>query len=108
MSSLAKNKSGVVFYSTSDSKIEAFDTNSKRLIWRFDARKGSLSKPVLVKNWIMVSSGEHSLLVLDSKTGQLLQVFNPGKGSNSAPTIHGNRVFWVSNGQTLYGMSLVN
>ncbi len=108
ISSMAMSKNGVVYYSTSDSKIEAFDTKSKRLIWRFDARKGALSKPIITKTWIMVSSGEHSLLVLDARTGQLLQVFNPGKGSNSAPTIHGNKAFWISNGQTLYGMSLVN
>ncbi len=108
VSSFAKNEKGVVFYSTSNSKIEAFDTRSKRLIWRFDARKGALSKPVLVRNWLMVSSSENSLLVLDSNTGNLLQVFNPGKGSNAAPTVIGNRAFWVSNGQTLYGMALVN
>jgi hypothetical protein len=45
--------------------------------------------------------------VLEQSTGRLLQVFNPGKGSFSRPSVQGTRAYWVSNGQTLYAMSVV-
>ena len=96
----------MVYYTTADSKIEALQTDSGRPLWRFDAGKGALSQPVLAGDWLLVSSSEHSLLVIDRNDGHLLQVFNPGKGSGAAPAVGGKRVFWVSNGQTLYCMSL--
>ena len=33
-------------------------------------------------------------------------LFNPGKGSHSAPAVHRNRLFWVSNGEILYSMGI--
>jgi len=97
----------LIYYSTADSKIEALRIDTVKPVWRFDAKKGALSKPVLAGDWLLVSSSEHSLLVLDRRDGKLLQIFNPGKGSGAAPTISGNRVYWISNGQTLYCMGIV-
>lgn len=105
ISSMAK-RGRTVFYTTADSKVEALRVDSGRPVWRFDALEGALSRPVLAGNWLLVSSSEHSLLVIDSSDGHLLQVFNPGKGSGAAPAVAGKRVYWVSNGQTLYCMAL--
>ncbi len=105
ISSMVK-RGQTVFYTTADSKVEALRVDSGQPVWRFDATKGALSEPVLAGNWLLVSSSEHSLLVIDSSDGHLLQVFNPGKGSGAAPAVAGKRVYWVSNGQTLYCMSL--
>ncbi len=97
---------GLLFYSSSLSNVEALRVKDAELQWRFKAGKGSLSHPVLAGDWLLVSSGEHSLLVLDQATGKLLQIFNPGKGSGSPPAVVGQKVFWLSNGQILYGMRL--
>jgi outer membrane protein assembly factor BamB len=100
-------KDDLVYYSTADSRIEALHLSSSKLAWRFNAQKGALSRPVLAGDWLLISSSEHSLLVLDRTDGRLLQVFNPGKGSGSAPIVKAGKVYWVSNGQTLYCMALV-
>jgi outer membrane protein assembly factor BamB len=97
---------GMVYYTTADSKVEALRLKGLQPVWRFKVGKGALSQPVVAGNYLLVSSGEHSLLVIDRTDGKLLQVFNPGKGSGSAPTVAGDRVYWISNGQTLYCMAL--
>ena len=86
--------------------MEALRVRDAELQWRFKAGKGTLSEPVIAKKWLLVSSGEHSLLVLDQASGKLMQVFNPGKGSGSIPAVSGNMVYWISNGQVLYAMRL--
>jgi len=100
-------RDGVIFYSTGDSKVEALRIADSKPVWRFDAKNGSLTAPVAVGPWLLVTSSEQSLMVLEQSTGRLLQVFNPGKGSFSRPTVQGGRAYWVSNGQTLYAMSVV-
>jgi outer membrane protein assembly factor BamB len=100
-----------VYYSTADSKVEALRLDrvgaaDSALAWRFDAQQGALSRPVLAGPWLLVSSSEHSLLVLDRSDGHLLQVFNPGKGSVAPPAVGGGRIYWISNGQVLYCMDL--
>ncbi|HOX44682.1 MAG TPA: PQQ-binding-like beta-propeller repeat protein [Myxococcota bacterium] len=100
-------RNGVLFYSTGDSKVEALNVRDNKVLWRFDAKSGSLTAPIAVGPWLLVTSSEQSLMVLDQSSGQLLQVFNPGKGSFSRPSVQGTRAYWVSNGQTLYAMSVV-
>mgnify|MGYP006277948489 CR=1 FL=1 len=100
-----------VYFSTANSKVEALRLDrigsaGSALAWRFDAQQGALSRPVLAGPWLLVSSSEHSLLVLDRADGHLLQVFNPGKGSAGPPAIGSGRIYWVSNGQVLYCMDL--
>ncbi len=100
-----------VYYSTADSKVEALrldriGATDSVLAWRFDAKQGALSRPVQAGPWLLVSSSEHSLLVLDRSDGNLLQVFNPGKGSAAPPAVGSGRIYWVSNGQILYCMDL--
>jgi outer membrane protein assembly factor BamB len=101
-------KQNMLWLSTSQSKVLAIRLNDGKILWSFDTRKGNLSRPVLSGKYLLVSSSEHSLLVLDSTTGQLEQTINPGKGSNAPPVVSGKRVFWVSNGQIIYGMDIID
>jgi outer membrane protein assembly factor BamB len=102
------NQQNVLWISTAQSKILALRVDDGKIFWSFDARKGSLSRPVLSGRYLLISSSEHSLLVLDSMTGQLEQTINPGKGSNAPPSVSGKKVYWVSNGQVLYGMDIAD
>jgi outer membrane protein assembly factor BamB len=100
-------RDGVLYYSTGDSRVEALRAKESRPLWRFDAGKGNLTAPVVAGPWLLFTSSEQSLIVLERSSGRLLQVFNPGKGSFSRPTVAGNRVYWISDGQILYSMSVV-
>jgi outer membrane protein assembly factor BamB len=99
-------RSGVVYFTTANSKVCSLRVKDGSPVWRFNAKKGNLSRPVLAGDWLLVSSSEQSLLVLDGRDGHLLQIFNPGKGSSSPPLVAGPRVFWISNGQILYALGL--
>jgi outer membrane protein assembly factor BamB len=92
----------LLYYSTARADVEALRLDSKQLAWRFKAKEGALGAPLVIGHWLLVSSSVHSLLVLDRWHGKLLQIFNPGKGASSLARVHGNRVYWMSNGQTLY------
>ncbi|MBN2498788.1 MAG: PQQ-binding-like beta-propeller repeat protein [Deltaproteobacteria bacterium] len=98
---------GGMAYYCYGSKVEALHLGSAKPQWRFESGEQGLSRPVIARDWLLVSSVEQSLLVLDRTTGKLLQIFNPGKGASGAPAYLRDRVYWVSNGQVLYAMGLV-
>ena len=98
---------GLLYFTTANSKVVALDAKEGKPVWTFSARKGGLSRPVVADNWLLVSSEEYSLMALDRRSGALVQLFNPGKGASAAPVVAGSRIFWVSNGETLYSMELV-
>lgn len=101
------HRDGLLYFTTADAKVVALDAQRGKPAWTFSARKGGLSRPVVADQWLLVSSEEYSLMALDRRNGTLVQLFNPGKGASAAPTVSGSRVFWVSNGETLYSMELV-
>jgi outer membrane protein assembly factor BamB len=105
-SSLA-HQDGFLYFTTANSTVVALDAEKGKPVWTFSARKGGLSRPVVVGRWLLISSEEYSLMALDRHSGTLVQLFNPGKGASAAPAVAGSRIFWVSNGETLYSMELV-
>lgn len=100
-------RDGLLYFTTASSKVVALDAKEGKPVWTFSARKGGLSRPVVADSWLLVSSEEYSLMALDRHSGALVQLFNPGKGASAAPAVSGSRIFWVSNGETLYSMELV-
>jgi outer membrane protein assembly factor BamB len=101
-----ESSDGILYFSTANSKVYAIRAKDGKPIWSFSAKKGQLSRPVICGRWLFVSSEEYSLLALDKSSGELVQIFNPGKGANAAPLVHANRIFWTSNGETLYSMAV--
>ncbi len=99
-----KNK--IIYFSTAKSKIFALNAKDGKPIWSFAARKGKMSRPVLTKDWLLISSSEYSLLTLSRSNGKLIQIFNPGKGAHSIPCVKNNRAYWISNGEVLYAMEI--
>jgi outer membrane protein assembly factor BamB len=99
----------MLYISDGGSRVLAIDLASGKPVirWVFKSEKGDLSRPVVAGRWLLVSSSVYSLIVLERASGKVVQVFNPGKGATSAPTVAGNRLFWVSNGETLYCMDIV-
>ena len=97
---------GMLYFTTANSKLVALRAADGKPVWIFSSKKGQLSRPVASGRWLLVSSEEYSLLALDRRDGKLVQIFNPGKGASAAPVVAGSRVYWASNGEILYAMSL--
>lgn len=106
-SDLALSDETTAYFTTADAHVVALDLQTGKPSWIFDAKKGTLSRPVLAGNWLLVASSEYSLFALDRASGKLVQIFNPGKGSYAAPVVHGDRAYWVSNGEILYAMGMI-
>ncbi len=101
-----ESSDGVLYFSSANSKVYAIRAKDGKPIWSFSVKKGQLSRPVICGRWVFVSSEEYSLLALDKSSGELVQIFNPGKGATAAPLVHANRIYWTSNGETLYSMAV--
>ena len=46
------------------------------------------------------------LYVVDKRSGQLVQSWNPGDGITSRPTLVGSTMYLLSNGGVLYAMNI--
>ena len=85
-------------------------TMQGRIEWRQGlAGAGDLTPPQEVGPYLVFTGGRAGLFVLDRSNGQLLQVFDPGRGMCAAPLIDTERreIFVLANSGTLYALSLI-
>ncbi len=98
---------GMLYFATADAEVIAVSTEDGKEVWRKKVEDGGLlSKPVVSGQWLLISSEELSLVAIDRASGDIIQVFNPGKGSSAAPGVFRDRAWWISNGETLYAMTV--
>ncbi len=77
------------------------------VLWRQGlSRAGDPSRPVIDGNYLILSTATTGLYVVDKRTGQLYESWNPGDGITAAPTVIGDRLYVISNGGVLYAMNL--
>jgi outer membrane protein assembly factor BamB len=79
-----------------------------RIVWRQGlAAAGDLTQPLAVGPYLLVSGSRAGLFVIDRQTGNLLEIFNPGRGVCAPATIDPstNRLYVLSNGGELYALS---
>lgn len=70
--------------------------------WRFNAKRGIISSPLVVDDVVYVTSLDSTLYALDAKSGWGIWKFRMNKGSASTPTKHENRLFFGSADNNLY------
>jgi outer membrane protein assembly factor BamB len=81
-----------------------------RIEWRQGlAQAGDLTPPQEVGPYLVFSGGRAGLFVLERSNGQVLQVFDPGRGMCAAPLIDAERreIYVLANSGTLYALSLI-
>jgi outer membrane protein assembly factor BamB len=79
------------------------------VLWRQGLpQAGDLTVPVEVGPYLVFSGSREGLFIVDRRSGQLLQLFDPGRGMCAAPTVdQENRVLYVlANSGTLYALDL--
>jgi outer membrane protein assembly factor BamB len=85
-------------------------TMQGRVEWRQGlAQAGDLTPPQEVGPYLVFTGSRAGLFVVDRSNGQLLQVFDPGRGMCAAPLIDAERreIFVLANSGTLYALSLI-
>jgi outer membrane protein assembly factor BamB len=85
-------------------------TMQGRIEWRQGmAQAGDLTPPQEVGPYLVFSGGRAGLFVLERSNGQLLQIFDPGRGMCAAPLIDAERreIYVLANSGTLYALSLI-
>ncbi len=84
-------------------------TPDGHVLWRQGlADAGDVTAPVAVGPYLLFSGTRAGLFVVDRETGKLLQVFNPGRGMCSEPTLdaEGRNVYILANSGSLYALQL--
>jgi outer membrane protein assembly factor BamB len=85
-------------------------TMQGRIEWRQGlAQAGDLTPPQEVGPYLIFTGGRSGLFVVDRSNGQLLQVFDPGRGMCAVPLIDAERreIYVLANSGTLYALSLI-
>ena len=85
-------------------------TMQGRIEWRQGlAQAGDLTSPQEVGPYLIFTGGRSGLFVVDRSNGQLLQVFDPGRGMCAVPLIDAERreIYVLANSGTLYALSLI-
>jgi outer membrane protein assembly factor BamB len=85
-------------------------TMQGRIEWRQGlAQAGDLTPPQEVGPYLVFTGGRAGLFVVDRSNGQLLQVFDPGRGMCAAPLIDAERreIYVLANTGTFYALSLI-
>ena len=84
-------------------------SNSGRILWRQGlAEAGDLTAPLELGHFLVFSGSRGGLFVVDSRDGELLEVFNPGDGICASATLDAthSRLYVLSNGGTLYALDI--
>jgi outer membrane protein assembly factor BamB len=80
--------------------------NKGRKLWRQSfAQKGELSQPTVWGPYLLLSAAVDGLYILDQRSGELLQFFDPGQGATARPMAQGDRVYVLSNGGAFFALS---
>lgn len=70
---------------------------------------GDLTIPVEVGPYLVFSGSREGLFIVDHRSGQLLQIFDPGRGMCAAPTVdkEGRALYVLANSGVLYALDLI-
>ena len=85
-------------------------TMQGQIEWRQGlAQAGDLTPPQEVGPYLVFTGSRSGLFVLDRLKGEVLQIFDPGRGMCAAPLIDAERreIYVLANSGTLYALSLV-
>jgi outer membrane protein assembly factor BamB len=81
-----------------------------RMLWRQGlAEAGELTTPIFAGPYLVFSGARAGLFVVDRASGQLLQLFNPGRGvcGSAALDAEARNLYVLVNSGTVYGLRIV-
>jgi outer membrane protein assembly factor BamB len=95
-----KEKSGIVYFGSSDGFVYAVDAENGNLKWKFKTEGPVHSSPALYQGKLFIGSWDNNLYALDAQSGQELWRFKTGE----KPMMHGIQASpCVDNGSVYFG-----
>ncbi len=98
----------MLYYSSSTGKTMALDKGSGKILWSKDNPRGIGTAPVILKGVVVVGEMSGALRFLDSRTGDPLGNFDPGRGVTSRAGIDATKgeLYFMSHDANLYALRL--
>ncbi len=98
----------VIYYSSSTGKTMALDKGSGKILWSKDNPRGIATAPVLMKGVVIVGEMLGALRFLDSRTGEELNSFEPGRGVTSRATLDPKKgeIYFMSHDANLFALRM--
>lgn len=97
---------GVVFFGSYDHHLYALTTASGKLIWKYAADLGIVSKPAMLTDQICFGSEDHRLHILSLRTGSVAWTYFTDGPIRSSPSVAPGHVFIGSDDGFLHAVSL--
>ncbi len=95
-----------LYFAAAEIGIHAMDHDGN-VIWKQGTRGGGeASNPILHGDYLIFNLSEDGIFVADSRTGEVVQYFDPGSGVSSPPTMGRQNMYVMSNGAVLYSLGV--
>jgi len=95
-----------LYVAAADEGLHCLDRGG-HILWRQGMyRAGDPSPPVIHGEYLILTTSEKGLFVVDKRSGELYESWNPGVGVAADPTVAGDKLYVLSNGGILYAMLL--
>lgn len=86
-----------IYVSSSTQGLVSLDRKGRLLWQQSPSKQGEISAPQPWGRYVLFNAVSSGLLIVDGKTGELVQAFNPGQGASARPTTSSNDVYLLSN-----------
>ncbi len=86
--------------------IKAYQKDKGRLLWSFKIQPGAAGPILLYKGNLYFGGADGFFYSVELTTGQLNWKFWTGSENLSAPLIHEDKIYWTTNDQKIYAVSL--
>lgn len=96
-----------IFYGDDSGDVCCLDFRGQ-VHWRFKAKRGILTSPLVHKGLVYVGALDSNLYALDAKSGWVIWRFRMGKGSSSSPCVAENQIIFGSADEHLYCLESSN
>jgi len=95
-----------LYYSSTSGKLYAIDKGSGKVLWTKDNPQGVATGPVSFKGAIVVGELSGGLRFYDSRTGEFLTEFQPGRGVNSRAAVDPKKgeIYFISHDANLFAL----
>lgn len=98
-----------LFITSSKGDLVALAKKDGRVLWSKKTKEGIFTEPLLfgpkLDPMIVTGESQGKLLFFNATTGEKLQVFEPGRGVFSKPSVHGDSLYFISGEGNIYGLS---
>lgn len=97
---------GVVYFGSYDHNLYAINTETGKLIWKYQTDGGIVSRPAIADDFIFIGSEDNRLHVISARTGALAWAYYTKGPIRSSPLVAHGHVFIGSDDMSLHAVNI--